>query len=102
MIFDEHDVPVRLAVKDFVDDVNVSDEPLPELAAMPDEVRAVLLSEPAGFLPRFFHSGLFVGVFRHLSALCEDRLGVPEEDFWSLVRAEILRHQARFPELKER
>ncbi|MFI5761506.1 IucA/IucC family protein [Streptomyces sp. NPDC051563] len=102
VIFDEHDVPVRLAVKDFVDDVNISAEPLPELADVPDEVRAVLLTEPADFLPQFIHSGLFVGVFRYLSALCEDRLGVPEDTFWSLVRAEILRHQARFPELKER
>ncbi|MBT2468347.1 IucA/IucC family siderophore biosynthesis protein [Streptomyces sp. ISL-66] len=102
VIFDEHDVPVRLAVKDFVDDINISDEHLPELRTMPDEVRAVLLSQPADFLPQFVHSGLFVGVFRYLSALCEDRLGVPEEEFWSLVRAEILRHQARFPELKER
>nr|WP_046779661.1 IucA/IucC family C-terminal-domain containing protein [Streptomyces yangpuensis] len=32
----------------------------------------------------------------------EDRLDVPEDDFWSLVRAEIRRHQARFDELKER
>ncbi|MFJ6796992.1 IucA/IucC family protein [Streptomyces sp. NPDC091268] len=102
VIFDEHDVPVRLAIKDFVDDVNISAEPLPELAEMPAEVRAVLLTEPADFLPQFIHSGLFVGVFRYLSALCEDRLGVPEEEFWSLVRAEILRHQARFPELKDR
>ncbi|MFI8362675.1 IucA/IucC family protein [Streptomyces sp. NPDC085612] len=102
VIFDERDVPVRLAIKDFVDDVNISDEPLPELDSLPDEVRAVLLTEPADFLPQFIHSGLFVGVFRYLSALCEDRLGVPEDDFWSLVRAEILRHQARFPEFKER
>ncbi|MFJ9597318.1 IucA/IucC family protein [Streptomyces virginiae] len=102
VIFDERDVPVRLAVKDFVDDVNISDEPLPELASVPAEVRAVLLTEPADFLPQFIHSGLFIGVFRYLSALCEDRLGVPEGDFWSLARAEILRHQARFPELKDR
>ncbi|MFE5624080.1 IucA/IucC family protein [Streptomyces virginiae] len=102
VIFDERDVPIRLAVKDFVDDVNISDEPLPELASVPAEVRAVLLTEPADFLPQFIHSGLFIGVFRYLSALCEDRLGVPEGDFWSLARAEILRHQARFPELKDR
>ncbi|MEW2587058.1 IucA/IucC family siderophore biosynthesis protein [Streptomyces virginiae] len=102
VIFDERDVPVRLAVKDFVDDVNISDEPLPELASVPAEVRAVLLTEPADFLPQFIHSGLFIGVFRYLSALCEDRLGVAEGDFWSLARAEILRHQARFPELKDR
>ncbi|MFF2196407.1 IucA/IucC family protein [Streptomyces sp. NPDC058157] len=102
VVFDEQDVPVRLAVKDFVDDVNISRTPLPEQASLPDEVRAVLLTEPPAFLTQFIHAGLFVGVFRYLAPLCEDRLGVPESEFWSLVRAEIIRHQARFPELKDR
>ncbi|MGW8491569.1 IucA/IucC family protein [Streptomyces sp. NPDC055886] len=102
VVFDENDVPVRLAIKDFVDDVNISAHPLPEHAAMPDEVRAVLLTEEPSFLTQFIHSGLFVGVFRYLSPLCEEQLGVLEDTFWSLVRAEIVRHHARFPELKER
>jgi siderophore synthetase component len=102
VVFDEHDVPARLAVKDFVDDVNTSAEPLPELAAMPPAVRRVLLTEPPEFLTQFIHSGLFVGVFRYLAPLCEEHLGVPETEFWWLVRAEILRHQERFPDLKER
>ncbi|WP_328332231.1 MULTISPECIES: IucA/IucC family protein [unclassified Streptomyces] len=102
VVFDDHDVPVRLAIKDFVDDVNISAEPLPEHASMPADVRDVLLTEEPAFLTQFIHSGLFVGVFRYLAPLCEDQLGVPEADFWWLVRAEILRHQARFPELKER
>ncbi|MFD8940440.1 IucA/IucC family protein [Streptomyces californicus] len=102
VVFDENDVPVRLAIKDFVDDVNVSAHPLPEHATMPDEVRDVLLTEAPSFLTQFIHSGLFVGVFRYLAPLCEEQLGVAEDDFWSLVRAEIVRHHARFPELKER
>ncbi|MCZ4119357.1 IucA/IucC family protein [Streptomyces sp. H39-S7] len=102
VVFDEHDVPVRLAVKDFVDDINVSAEPLPEHDAMPADVGAVLLTEPPSFLTQFIHSGLFIGVFRYLAPLCEDQLGVPESVFWSLVRETVLRHQDRFPELKER
>jgi len=102
VVFDEHDIPVRLAVKDFVDDVNISAQPLPEHATMPAEVRAVLLTEPPEFLTQFIHSGLFVGVFRYLAPLCERQLGVPEAEFWTLVREEILRHHERFPELKER
>ncbi|GAA3376501.1 IucA/IucC family siderophore biosynthesis protein [Streptomyces sannanensis] len=102
VVFDERDVPVRLAIKDFVDDVNISAESLPEHDSMPDDVRAVLLTEPPAFLTQFIHAGLFVGVFRFLAPLCEGQLGVPEAEFWSLVRAEILRHQARFPELKDR
>ncbi|MFD6248637.1 IucA/IucC family protein [Streptomyces roseolus] len=102
VVYDEQDVPVRLAIKDFVDDVNISAHPLPEHDAMPEDVRAVLLTEEPGFLTQFIHSGLFVGVLRYLTPLCEEQLGVPEADFWALVRAEILRHQERFPELKER
>ncbi|MFD3523727.1 IucA/IucC family protein [Streptomyces sp. NPDC058653] len=102
VVFDERDVPVRLAIKDFVDDVNVSAQPLPEHEAMPPEVKDILLTEEPSFLTQFIHSGLFIGVFRFLAPLCQDQLGVPERTFWSLVRAEILRHQARFPELKDR
>ncbi|WP_406422384.1 IucA/IucC family siderophore biosynthesis protein [Streptomyces sp. NBC_00873] len=102
VVFDGQDVPVRLAIKDFVDDVNISARPLPEHATMPDDVRSILLTEEPGFLTQFIHSGLFVGVFRFLSRLCEEQLAVPEDEFWSLVRAEILRHHARFPELKDR
>ncbi len=102
VVFDDHDIPVRLAIKDFVDDVNVSAQRLPEHDSMPDDVREILLTEPPAFLTQFIHSGLFVGVFRYLAPLCEEQLGVPENEFWSLVRAEILRHQARFPELKDR
>ncbi|MFI2372318.1 IucA/IucC family protein [Streptomyces sp. NPDC018833] len=102
VVYDEHDVPVRLAIKDFVDDVNISARPLPEHASMPDEVRRILLTEGPGFLTQFIHSGLFVGVFRYLAPLFEDQLGVAEAAFFSLVKAEILRYQARFPELKER
>ncbi|WP_406091788.1 IucA/IucC family protein [Streptomyces sp. NBC_01013] len=102
VVFDDRDVPVRLAIKDFVDDVNVSARPLPEHDTMPPDVRRVLLTEEPAFLTQFIHSGLFTGVFRFLSPLCEEQLGVPENVFWSLVRAEILRHHARFPELKER
>ncbi|WP_405805676.1 IucA/IucC family siderophore biosynthesis protein [Streptomyces sp. NBC_00210] len=102
VVFDDSDVPVRLAIKDFVDDVNVSAQPLPEHASMPDDVRQILLTEEPAFLTQFIHAGLFIGVFRYLAPLCEEQLGVPENQFFSLVRAEILRHQARFPELKER
>jgi siderophore synthetase component len=102
VVYDDHDIPVRLAIKDFVDDVNVSARPVPEHASMPDGVRRILLTEEPGFLTQFIHSGLFVGVFRYLAPLCAEQLNVPEEEFFSLVRAEILRYQARFPELKER
>lgn len=42
----EDGVPMRLVVEDFVDDVNVSDQPLPELEALPNEMHDVLRKEP--------------------------------------------------------
>jgi siderophore synthetase component len=102
VVFDEGDIPTRLAVKDFVDDMNLSAGPLPEHEGMPAGVREVLLTEPPAFLTQFIHSGLFIGVFRYLAPLCERQLGVPEGDFWALARAEILRYQRRFGELEDR
>nr|WP_229759199.1 IucA/IucC family siderophore biosynthesis protein [Peterkaempfera bronchialis] len=102
VVFDDRDIPVRLAVKDFVDDVNISDQPLPELADIPAEVSAVLLRERPDFLCQFIHSGLFVGVYRYLAPLLEDHLGLPEQEFWGLVRQEITAYQRRFPELADR
>lgn len=102
VVFDSGDIPARLGVKDFVDDVNVSSAPLPELEGMPSEVAGVLLTEPPDGLCQFIQSGLFVGVFRYLAELCERHLGLAERRFWALVRAEVLAYQARFPELAER
>ncbi len=102
VVFDENDAPARLAVKDFVDDVNISATPVPELAEVPPEVDAALLREPPEFLRQFIQSGLFVGHFRYLAPLVSDHLGVPEERFWAMVRDEVLAYQKRFPELSDR
>ena len=102
VLFDEQDVPTRLAVKDFVDDVNVSAAPLPELEDMPAEVDAALLREEPSFLRQFIQTGLFVGHFRYLAPLVSQHLGVPENRFWTLVREEVLDYQRQFPHLAER
>ncbi|GAB3278592.1 IucA/IucC family protein [Parasphingorhabdus pacifica] len=102
VVFDEHDVPTRLAVKDFVDDVNISEASLPELDGLSPEVDDALLREPPEFLRQFIQTGLFVCHFRYLAPLVAEQLGVPEDTFWSLVRDEVLAYQKRFPELSER
>ncbi|CAM5501649.1 IucA/IucC family siderophore biosynthesis protein [Streptomyces viridifaciens] len=102
VVFDDRDTPTRLAVKDFVDDVNLSDQDLPELRDLPDGVADVLLRDDPQGLCQFIHSGLFIGVFRYLAPMLEAQTGLPETEFWALLRAEIHRYQDRFPELGAR
>ncbi|MGK5643635.1 ferric iron reductase, partial [Streptomyces sp. URMC 126] len=61
-----------------------------------------LLRWPARELAHSLLSAVFAGHFRFLAPLVEEHLGVPEADFWSLVRAEVGRYHDRHPELADR
>ena len=77
------DVPVRLIVKDFVDDAMISSEALPELAAMPAEVRAALgQGVESMLLAQWIQCGLLVCVHRYLAEILEERMGYDERAFW--------------------
>ena len=97
------DVPVRLVVKDFVDDMMVSSDPLPELADMPADVRAALGDGvEAAILVQWIQGGLLVCVHRYLCEIFEDRLGYPEAAFWAAAERAVAGYQERFPELEDR
>ncbi len=97
------DVPVRLVVKDFVDDMMVSSDPLPELADMPADVRSALGDGvEAAILVQWIQGGLLVCVHRYLAELLDDRMGYPEASFWAAAERSVARYQARFPELEPR
>ncbi|WP_227935543.1 IucA/IucC family protein [Alkalihalobacillus deserti] len=95
-------VPHRLAMKDFVDDVNVSEEPLPELLSLPEELKPVLRSEEAEGLCQFIFTGLFVCHFRYLADILDTYYHYEEEWFWLLLRKAIIDYQNRFPQLEDR
>jgi siderophore synthetase component len=97
------DAPARLVVKDFVDDMMVSSDPLPELADMPGDVRAALGDGvEAAILVQWIQGGLLVCVHRYLAELLEDRLGYAEARFWAAGERAVAGYQARFPELEPR
>lgn len=102
LILDENCVPTRLGVKDFVDDVNVSDQPLPELERLDEELHDVLRSEPPDGLCQFYFCGLFVGVYRYLAELLAEHHSYDERQFWRQVRQAVLEYQSEFPELEDR
>ncbi|MEU6114405.1 IucA/IucC family siderophore biosynthesis protein [Streptomyces sp. NPDC047117] len=100
--YDENDVPTRLYLKDFVDDVCVSFTDVPERGPEPDGHDHVLPRKHPSVIRQHVVDQVFVGHFRYLAPLCADQLGVPEKTFWRLVRQTILDFQKRFPELAER
>jgi len=95
-------IPERIIMKDFVDDVNISDRPLPELGTLSDNLKAVLRTEEPEGLTQFILTGLFICHFRYLADLLEDYEGLPESGFWQMAREEILTYQGRFPHLNDR
>ncbi|MGG3805755.1 IucA/IucC family protein [Metabacillus fastidiosus] len=95
-------IPERIIMKDFVDDVNISDQPLKELLELSPELKEVLRSEPPEGLTQFIFTGLFICHFRYLSSILEDKEQFSEHRFWSIVREEILAYKEKFPQLQER
>ncbi|MBB6350963.1 aerobactin synthase [Nonomuraea muscovyensis] len=102
ILYDAAEVPVGIALKDFAEDVNLLPDDLPEYASLSARARGVLLRWPAGDLAHSLLSAVFAGHFRFFAPLAERHLGVPEAEFWGLVRAEIDRYHARFPDLAGR
>jgi siderophore synthetase component len=102
VIYDAGDVPVRLAVKDFVDDMKLLATDLPSYAGLPAEALAVLMRAGAEQLCGSVFKSLLVCHFRYLAPLAAEQLGVPEPEFWRLVRAELSAYQRRFGELADR
>ncbi|MDP4549928.1 IucA/IucC family siderophore biosynthesis protein [Alkalihalobacillus macyae] len=94
--------PHRLAVKDFVDDVNISDQPFEELSTLTDDLKKVLRSEPPEGLTQFIFTGLFICHLRYMSSVLERSDLMDEETFWSKLADSIQAYQSRFPELSER
>jgi siderophore synthetase component len=90
------DRPARLVVKDFVDDAQISADPLPELESMPAEVRRALGDGVESMvLSQWIQAGLLVCVHRYLAEILEDRMGYPETAFWAAAERVVARYQDR-------
>ncbi|WP_244496615.1 IucA/IucC family C-terminal-domain containing protein [Aureimonas ureilytica] len=94
--------PVRLALRDFIDDGNVCDLDFPETQSLPKDVADVLLRLPPDYMRHFVHTTLFVCELRFVSTLLSERSGLSEAEFWRAARRVVDRYAERFPELAER
>jgi siderophore synthetase component len=95
-------LPARIVVKDLVDDVNVSTDPVPERGLEPDSHHRVLPRKPWHVLRQYLVDALLLGVFGPLADLLEDDGSLPPDEFWSMVRAEVVAYRDAHPGLADR
>jgi siderophore synthetase component len=94
--------PVRLAIKDYVDDVNISDQPFPELTELSEDLKTVLRSEQPEGLTQFIFTGLFICHLRYMANVMVRNDLIHEKAFWSCLADSIVAYQENFPHLEER
>ncbi len=98
MIVHRDGVPTRLVVKDFVDDLAICSEVIPEHAELPPSVREALADVilDGKTLRKYLQNGLLICVYRYLAEVLADRHGVPEAAFWASARDVLTAYQDRF------
>ncbi|MBB4681328.1 IucA/IucC family protein [Crossiella cryophila] len=99
VVYGPDELPRRIMLKDFAEDVKLRTEDLPGYADLAEPAKAVLLRWRPDQLAHSILSAMFTGHFRFLTPILDRHLGVGEDEFWGLVRAELLAYRARFPEL---
>jgi siderophore synthetase component len=102
LILDSQYRPKGLVIKDFIDDVNLSDRDLPELNDLPLPLKEVLLKVSDQKITQFIHTGLFVVLYRYLSDILQTYADYDEADFWQQVHDVIKSYQESHPELQNR
>ena len=103
VICDARGVPARLVVKDLVDDVCVSTEPVPERSWEPDGHIRVLPRKPWNVLRQYLVDALFLGVWGPLGAILDAaELPVSSADLWAMNRAVITGYAGAHPEQADR
>lgn len=103
VICDAQGVPSRLVIKDLVDDVCVSTDPVPERSWEPDGHLRVLPRKPWNVLRQYLVDALFLGVWNPLGGILDaDGLPVSSSDLWNMNRSAIMAYQEAHPEQQER
>jgi siderophore synthetase component len=98
LVLDENYYPSRLVLKDFIDDVNITNRDIPELASLPHELLETLYRLPDDELIQFIHTGLFVVLYRYLSDILYTYMNYSETRFWQQVHDTIAQYHEAYPE----
>lgn len=101
LIMDENYLPRKIVLKDFIDDVNISNQDIAALANLPKQLFDTLYRLPDEDLAQFIQTGLFVVLYRYLSNLLETYNGYSEAQFWEQVHFTIQAYHHAHPEFKQ-
>jgi siderophore synthetase component len=93
----QDDVPARIIIKDFVDDIVLTEEAKEKLPK--DLAEGMIASSNKDNVPLFILLGVFDAFFRYLSNVLHTYAGYDEQDFWQQVHDVILDYQAAHPAL---
>lgn len=93
-------VPVRIIIKDFVDDIVLTQEAIEKLPE--DLAQGMIKSSNKENVPLFVLIGIFDAFFRYLSDIMQTSLGFDEKQFWNSVLDIVLEYQEENTELKAR
>lgn len=102
LVTDARGLPLRVAIKDFAQGVDLLDEDVPEYAALPAEATAHMLRWPPHLLAQSLFSSVFAGQLRFLAEVLLDDLGYPRPDLWAAVREITGRYRDEHPEAATR
>ncbi|QWF76833.1 Aerobactin synthase [Amycolatopsis sp. CA-230715] len=98
LVVDSAGVPLRVAIKDFAQGVDLLDEDLDCYWSMAPEASAEMLRWPAHLLAQSLFSSVFSGQLRFWAEILLDELGLPRARFWALVREVVTRFRDENPE----
>jgi len=102
VICDPSGRPARIVIKDLVDDINVSTDPIPARGIEPDSHQRVLPRKPWHILRQYLVDALFLGVLGPLDTILTDTALLPPGHLWSQLRGEIELYAETFPAYADR
>nr|WP_115944310.1 IucA/IucC family protein [Amycolatopsis thermalba] len=102
LIVDERGRPLRVAIKDFAQGVDLLDEDLDCYRLLAPEAAGEMLRWPAHLLAQSLFSSVFSGQLRFWAEILLDDLAFPRARFWELVREVVGRYRAENPDVARR